>query len=245
MGIQYRKNSQKFMQGLYVQMENTDYLVYVLSDAGDREEFDIYTDTYEDDTVTKQGFTMVAPNISSIERKGRIWFMSGYAHEFNYYKYKEVEWKQPKLLANDGIIVTANAEYYPAWKALDGIDGVGTNCWFPNTVTGWWQIKFPYKLKITALTHIGGSYDGRVCELIGRYYTDSSLKTPIGNEINGSYGQRDVVPIVGIPKEGIITDTIYFNKTGGQDLSGIGELRITATKMDLIPATYDDYDVYQ
>ena len=184
---------------------------------------------------------------SGYKNKGRIWIAIGYANEFNYYKYKEVEWKQPKLLANeqDGIIVTANAEYYPAWKALDGIDGVGTNCWFPNTVTGWWQIKFPYKLKITALTHIGGSYDGRVCELIGRYYTDSSLKTPIGNEINGSYGQRDVVPIVGIPKEGIITDTIYFNKTGGQDLSGIGELRITATKMDLIPATYDDYDVYQ
>lgn len=140
---------------------------------------------------------------------------------------------QPNLTSNtsDNCIVTCSAAFsgYEAYKAMDGNTN---NCWFPNTTTGWWQIKLPQPILIKSLTHIAGSYSQQTQDIQGRYYTSSDKTTPIGNAISGTYAQGALVTISGIPTEGILTDTIYFEKTGGNANSGIGELQINAITVD-------------
>lgn len=148
---------------------------------------------------------------------------------------KYIDWVQPVLTSDtdQGCTVTCSASFsgYPAYKAMDGSK---TDCWFPNTKTGWWQIKFPHKILITGLTHIAGNYNSQTQGITGRYYTSSSKTTPIGDEFSGTYAQGTVINISNIPADGILTDTIYFEKIGGSgtpENSGIGELIITAKQV--------------
>ena len=164
--------------------------------------------------------------------------------------YKYVNWTQPVLTSNTdkNCAVTCSASYngYPAYYAIDSST---TNCWFPNTTTGWWKIVFPEEINITALTHIAGAYQGQTQTITGRYYADSSKQIPIGNAISGSYAQGASVQVQNIPVEGIKTNTIYFEKTAGHANAGIGQLVITAQEIVESNAsnynTYEDVDVYK
>lgn len=154
-----------------------------------------------------------------------------------------VNWKQPILTANTtatefgDVVVTASGNYsgYDAWKCMNGIksgtdpySGWGTN----NTNAGWIQIVFPYKLLITGLRGYQ-RYDVEPphANTIGRFYTSSDKTTPIGDEyINATSTNWNAVDVTGIPSEGIITDTIYFEKTSAT-YGGFGELEITAKRV--------------
>lgn len=161
--------------------------------------------------------------------------------------YKWVNWTQPVLTADSdtsGIVTSASgvwtAGFSDAYKALDGTATDRTS-WFPNSVTAWWKIKLPYKIKITSLFHTNrNSGDGSQGNITGRYYADTAMTIPIGNAFTLPK-LLDTITLT--PAEPIVTDTIYFNKTGGSTFSGIGELVITAMKAEL--STESDYDFWE
>lgn len=175
----------------------------------------------------------------------------------HYWKYQYDAWTQPIATGNTtaveggNMITTAgsnNSGYSQIYGALDGVKS-GSNqqkTWMPTTSTTWWQVKFPYKIKITGLTHYNSRGDYSADRpVIGRYYTSSDLTTPIGDEISTPNTNWYATEITGIPQDGILTDTIYFNKTGGGTYAGIGELEITATKYNgVVAGTSSDYDFY-
>lgn len=152
-------------------------------------------------------------------------------------------WRQPILTSNsqDGIVVTAsgtsgsaNAEPY---KALDGVKSgtpsTAENGWNIGTATtGWWQVTFPYKLKITKLVRYNNYLRYPEHNSIkGQFFTNSSKTTPIGEAINVTNETNWFSQEI-IPSSPVITNTIYFAKTGGDNYSGIGELDIIAQKVD-------------
>ena len=156
-----------------------------------------------------------------------------------------VSWTQPILTSNSTetslgtVEVSAGSEYstYNAYKALDGIKSgtIATTGWGVNntSATTWWQIKFPYKIKITGLTGYQ-RYDSNPANAntIGQFYTSSDKTTPIGDIYTNNISTNwNAVAVSGIPSEGIITDTIYFEKTGGGSYGGLGELEITAERV--------------
>ena len=152
-----------------------------------------------------------------------------------------LSWKQPKATANSTsieggtMVCSASSQYnssYAPWKAMNG----GTSstdiwCSTANTTKGWWQVKFPYKLKITALTFISSytsTYGAKNC----RFYTSSSKTTPIGNAFVGPSGSFVRYTITNIPAEGIVTDTIYLDITSVYSTGcGIGGIEITAQRL--------------
>ena len=168
--------------------------------------------------------------------------------------WKWIDWEQPTLTANTtstslgDIVVTASSNndgYSNIYGAMDGVKS-GTNqanIWMPKgTTSAWWQVKLPYESKITGLSFYNG-YGKNVSSdmpIQGRFYTSSSKDTPIGDSISTSSTAWEKTEIQNIPTEGILTDTIYFQKTGGGNFSGIGELEITAQR--LVSGNIDNYD---
>lgn len=154
-----------------------------------------------------------------------------------------VEWTQPILTGATtstdlgNVVVTCSGNYsgYDGWKAMNGVKsgtdsatGWGTN----NSNSGWWQVKFPYKLLITGLKGYQ-RYDVTPANAntVGRFYTSSTKATPIGDEYNNATSTNwSEVEVTGIPSEGIVTDTIYFEKTSAT-YGGFGELEITARRV--------------
>ena len=171
-----------------------------------------------------------------------------------YYKY--VAWTQPVLTGNttsvtEGDITvsasTNNTGYSNIYGAMDGVSS-GTNqanIWMTNnSSTGWWQVVFPYKIRITGLTHYN-SYGRNSGDrwITGQYFTSSDKTTPIGDSFTTDDVNWQATTIENIPSTGITTDTIYFNKTNGGVWSGIGELQITAQVP--VESTSSDYDYYE
>ena len=114
--------------------------------------------------------------------------------------------------------------------------------WVPsNETASWWKVVFPYKLKITGLTHYN-RYSGysKQRTINGRFYADADMTTPIGDAISTPDTSWYATTIANIPMDGIITDTLYFNKTGGNSYGGIGEIEIAATKV--VTGSAEDYD---
>ena len=168
-------------------------------------------------------------------------------------------WQQPVLSsdvtqANEGEIVCTASSFYQnencfPYCALDGVKS-GNNANYGrfvilNTKTGWWQVKFPYKLKITGLKYYA-PYSSSAENLIattGRFYTSSEKITPIGDEINATTNWQEI-DVANIPTEGIITDTIYFDITNSGGYGGIGELEITAIKINTIVTNHNGHKFY-
>lgn len=158
-------------------------------------------------------------------------------------------WTRPNLTTNSSVgRVSASSEYsnWLAYKALDGTTGTDSRysySWIPeDEEQSWWQWKLPYPIRITSMTHRNsngpsGNSDNSV---EGRFYTDSSKKVPLGDAISTSTTAMASTQISGIPQTGIVTDTIYFEKTGGSTYGGIGELNITA---DQCLTEWYDWDV--
>lgn len=155
----------------------------------------------------------------------------------------EIDWVQPvatgSTTAIDGgdMVITTSNEYstYNSWKAMDGIKS-GTNAatgWGVNktSATQWWQLKLPYQIRITGIK-VYHRYDTTPANanVVGRFYTSSNMTTPIGDTLNDTSATNwKEFTISGIPSSGIVTDTLYFRKTGGGTYGGLGEVEITAT----------------
>jgi len=93
---------------------------------------------------------------------------------------------------------------------------------------GWIFWKFPYKVKITGIVTQARNYTPGANYNVsdGRFYTDKSKSQQIGNMHKfGSAGE--CVVIKGIPEEGVLTNSIYWYKKGGE-YSGMGELYLSA-----------------
>ena len=162
-----------------------------------------------------------------------------------YYKYQS--WTQPVLSSNTtavtegNIVVSASSNYSgeDPWRALDG-NNSGTSFAFNSVPTGWWQVKFPYKLRITGLTFCQRENAGSYRTNTARFYTSSDKSTPIGNEFNPPATSYAQTVVSGIPSAGIITDTIYLDVTAGLTSAGMSELIITAQKV--VAGTSSSYD---
>jgi len=147
----------------------------------------------------------------------------------------QVAFEMPTLTANtttteDGdIVCSASAESsstYAAWKA-----GTSSGGWrASSTTSGWWQIVFPYELTITDLTFKSAS-STTYCAKDCRFYTDSTLTTPIGDAFVGSASANTNTVVTGISSSGIKTNTIYL-KIDSSNSTGIGcsQIIITATR---------------
>lgn len=201
--------------------------------------------TYEESKGLALQGTYVYKNPVAGSRYGYPDFYAEVVEEYNQAKSNKVylPWTQPKatgeVTAIDGgdMVITASSihkDYYP-YRAMDGmiIGTANNNGWGVDSTSAvqWWQVKFPYKIRITGLTGYQ-KYDSTPSNVntIGRFYTSSDKTTPIGNEYNNTTStNNNPVSVTGIPTEGIITDTIYFEKTGGANYGGFGELQIEAT----------------
>ena len=155
----------------------------------------------------------------------------------------EIAWVQPiatgstTAITGGDMVITSSNSYsgYDAWKAMDGVYSgtTATTGWGTNNTSAnqWWQLKLPYQIRITGLKGYQ-RYDTTPtnANTIGRFYTSSDMTTPIGDTYTNASGKNwNAVEVSGIPEEGIVTDTIYFQKTGGGNYGGLGELVITAT----------------
>jgi hypothetical protein len=146
-------------------------------------------------------------------------------------------WTQPvftNYTTADGSRITAGNEQTTtspqefAWKAMDGYTSGSDRFWGTTITPTWWKVVFPYKVLITRLIHYN-RYDGAYANIEGRYWADEALDQPIGDAFSSgsvSWGTVTVYDGTAIP-----TDRIYFQKTGGNQYSGIGEVVITARKI--------------
>lgn len=167
------------------------------------------------------------------------------------------EWEMPIITeyitqTDDGnITVIASSEQIgsPAWGPLsDGsnkynhIGNGGRNSWCPDpnlegSNIGWLCIKFPYKIAITKLVHnnlirFEGDTDNYTN---GQYFADEAMETPIGNAFSCN-SLNDTEKVVFSSSSPIITDTIFFRKTGGGRYGGINKLAIEAQKLSFTEA---------
>lgn len=155
------------------------------------------------------------------------------------YVEKLATWTQPvfsSATASDGSIISSGMTYdaQAPWMAMDGIipdKSNGDREWGSRTKGNtWWQIKFPYTLRVTGITVYNG-YTTTVANanLAGRFYTDQSKLVPIGNAINTPQTASTKTVISNVKPTD--TDTLYFYKTETAGLALMGEVVIAAKKL--------------
>lgn len=142
-----------------------------------------------------------------------------------------IPWTQPVLTSNTSFgTITYSAQSsatgQKAFNALDGIKSGSSNSqWVSDSSTGWWKWVLPYKIKITKLVFYNRGIDN--LNITGRFYTNSDKAIPIGNSFTpAATAWASVIVYNGA---GVVTNTLYFDKTAGSKYNGIGELEITAT----------------
>lgn len=166
------------------------------------------------------------------------------------YVYEDSAWTQPVLTADststaDGTITTIASSYYSwstticsPYKAMNGVKSGNNNGWFASSTStaagAWWQVKFPYQLRITGLTVYSPTYNSGNPSVIGQFWTSSARTNSIGDQITTSSTYGGASAVTGIPSNGVITDTIYFYETSAAGFGGIGELEITATRYSIL-----------
>lgn len=170
-----------------------------------------------------------------------------------YYKYEYQDWTQPVATAattaitGGNMVITASSteSSRKIYGALDGSMSAVSKAWLSSSSgAAWWQVKFPYKIKITGLTHYNPHVDASCAITSAQFFTSSSKTTPIGNSFSTPNTDWYKTVISGIPSEGIVTDTIYFSGVGG-GYAGIGELVITAQKqLPAVETTEDEAEWY-
>lgn len=151
------------------------------------------------------------------------------------------KWVQPVATADTTTItggdmeITSSSAYsttYSAYKVMDGDAESGGWRSVAKETLGWWQVKFPYKIKVKGLTFVSSdsaTYSAKDCQ----FFTSADMTTPIGNAFLGSASTFTATEVLGIPAEGVITDTIYLNITSSNSTAiGMGELIIEAEKYE-------------
>lgn len=160
--------------------------------------------------------------------------------------YFETAWTQPIATAQTtttdlgDVVITASSQYSgrQGYKCMDGVkSGTATGSgWNVNNTSNvaTLTIQFPYKLRITGIKGYK-PYNTNLnnANTVGQFYADTDKTITIGNEYSNADGAPNwtEVDVTGIPAEGIITDTLVFEKTGGGNYGGFGELEITATRI--------------
>lgn len=158
-------------------------------------------------------------------------------------------WTQPKATANTtsieggSMVITASSESgtnWAAYKAFDSTSSSVGNGWATDgtNISGWWQVKFPYKIRIKGL-----KYHRRYSENVdnatsGRFYTSSAKTVALGDTFSVAAGTLSEfsVDINNIPSSGVITDTIYLETSavsgsyGGMDYLEIDAERVVVSE---------------
>lgn len=146
-----------------------------------------------------------------------------------------IPWVQPVLFSNNsyGKVSASSTSSYgnQPYTALDGIPnsrGWATD----NSSIGWWKWELPETITIKGLVYVGqGTGENKESDTVcqGRFYADEAKTIPIGDPIDQSLVQDFVrIEVENIPEEGIETNCIYFDKTGGGPYSGMAELYVSA-----------------
>lgn len=135
-------------------------------------------------------------------------------------------------LPEGNMTITASANSSIAWKAFNNVYASSTSDGWRPMATGqqWWKVVFPYRIKITGLLYRNACSD-ESSSITGRFYTNDTMDTPIGDGFTSPSNNAGSVTITNIPEEGVITDTIYLQKTAGNKYAGLGELEVTAKKL--------------
>ena len=164
----------------------------------------------------------VTVNNSMLMQYGKISTTSSY-----------VTWTQPNATGTtttiDGGNMTITASTVAGSSTKEGpMNDSSTYGWYcGNPSTAWWQVKFPYNLRVTGLQVIGQKYGTSYYDQTVQFYTSSSKTTKIGNSLTlpknnyTTFSVPDVSPV--------ITDTIYgyFTSSG---MIGMYRFYITAQK---------------
>ena len=154
-------------------------------------------------------------------------------------------WTQPvakgDTTAIDGgdMVITASSYSGTTWnpyKAFDNISSSVENGWAIGGTgnAGWWQVKFPYKIKITGLKYYRRYSQNADNATSGRFYTSSDKSVAIGDKFSVSTGTlaEYSIDIANIPADGIITDTIYLATDAiTNSYAGMDYLKITAERV--------------
>jgi hypothetical protein len=134
-------------------------------------------------------------------------------------------------LIEGNMTITASASSDTAWKAFNNVYASSTSDGWRPMATGqqWWKVVFPYRIRITGLLYRNACSD-ESSSITGRFYTSDTMDTPIGDDFTSPSNNAGSVTITNIPEEGVLTNTIYLQKTAGNKYGGLGELEIMAEK---------------
>ena len=140
-------------------------------------------------------------------------------------------WTRPNLSSNSSYGTVSCGSYYSdcyPYKAFDGTISNTWQGWYANGTTSWLKWQLPKTIKIKSLKVVSCYYSsGSYYQFQGRFYTSSDKTVPMGDAFSfDSWNQTKT--IANIPEEGIITDCIYLDKTGGGYYSGVQEIYIEA-----------------
>lgn len=174
-----------------------------------------------------------------------------------YYKYVDVPWNRPNLTANGtmgGLDFAVHASneyyvspmYYPAWKAVNGTDTSGTDCWASTVIPVTYDFYNPEPLKVTKLTIKNPqTYTGRAIAS-GEVYTsdDNDTWTLFTSFTNTYVAPSDVWDI------DLSSNTNFYKYhrikvlSNSGNTSAIADLGITAYTLGTEESTSSDYDFY-
>lgn len=140
-------------------------------------------------------------------------------------------WTRPNLSSNSSYGAVSCGSYYSDCQPYKAFDGTISNTWqgwYANGTTSWLKWQLPKTIKIKSLKVVSCYYSSSsYYQFQGRFYTSSDKTVPMGDAFSfNSWNQTKT--IANIPEEGIITDCIYLDKTGGGYYSGVQEIYIEA-----------------
>ena len=140
-------------------------------------------------------------------------------------------WTRPNLSSNSSYGTVSCGSYYSDCQPYKAFDGTISNTWqgwYANGTTSWLKWQLPKTIRIKSLKAVSCYYSsGSYYQFQGRFYTSSDKTVPMGDAFSfDSWNQTKT--IANIPEEGIITDCIYLDKTGGGYYSGVQEIYIEA-----------------
>jgi hypothetical protein len=160
-------------------------------------------------------------------------------------------WTRPNYTSNtgnpDGALFSASSEYShsgtvlrDAYQAMDGAVG-SLDEWRPEeSGPAWWKVIFPFKIRITQLTHQNTHRTGSQvigdAGIIGQYFGDGGGTVPIGDPFDSGSTSMATCDVYD-SQTPVITGTIYMEKTAGtgwdttKGNAGIGEVILVADKI--------------
>ena len=156
-----------------------------------------------------------------------------------------ITWQQPVATASTthitggDMVISASSSYSTDWSAYKAFDSISTsmnNGWAVNStnIAGWWQVKFPYKIRVTGIQYYRRYSGGADNATTGRFYASSDKTITLGDSFSAPAEANSVysLDIANIPTEGVVTDTIYLETQAiNGSYCGMDYLKITATEL--------------